>query len=110
MVVCGSIVGSVYIFSLMSLALTFCGVDLGYMINYAMFQRYGRSGYVLKPPAVRLAQKKDLLSKQTLRSFEVTIISVQPLSIPRDALDWKFLIREMWIRMWKLRFMFLIGR
>ncbi|KAF5375654.1 hypothetical protein D9615_009376 [Tricholomella constricta] len=26
--------------------------DLGYMINHAMFQRNGRAGYVLKPPAL----------------------------------------------------------
>jgi phosphatidylinositol phospholipase C, delta len=60
-------------------------VDLGYMINHAMFQRNGRSGYVLKPPAVRLSQKKDLLAKRTLHSFEVTIISAQQLPRPRDA-------------------------
>ena len=55
------------------------------MINHAMFQRNGRSGYVLKPAAVRLSQKKDLLAKRTLHSFEVTIISAQQLPRPRDA-------------------------
>ena len=55
------------------------------MINHAMFQRNGRSGYVLKPPAVRLSQKKELLSKRTLHSFEVTIISAQQLPRSRDA-------------------------
>lgn len=55
------------------------------MINHAMFQRNGRSGYVLKPPAVRPSQKKDLLAKRTLHSFEVTIISAQQLPRPRDA-------------------------
>ena len=55
------------------------------MINHAMFQRNGRSGYVLKPPAIRLAQKKDLLAIRTLHSFEVTIISAQQLPRPRDA-------------------------
>ena len=55
------------------------------MINHAMFQRNGRSGYVLKPPAIRLAQKKDLLAKRTFHSFEVTIISAQQLPRPRDA-------------------------
>ncbi|KAF8799785.1 PLC-like phosphodiesterase [Phlegmacium glaucopus] len=59
--------------------------DLGYMINHAMFQRNGRSGYVLKPPAVRLSHKKDLLAQKTLHSFEVTIISAQQLPRPRDA-------------------------
>ena len=34
-----------------------------------MFQRNGRSGYVLKPPAIRLSQKKDLLTKRTLHLF-----------------------------------------
>lgn len=55
------------------------------MINHAMFQRNGRSGYVLKPPAIRLPQKKDLLAKRTFHSFEVTIISAQQLPRPRDA-------------------------
>lgn len=59
--------------------------DLGYMINHAMFQRNGRSGYVLKPPAIRLSQKKELLAKRTFHSFEVTIISAQQLPKPRDA-------------------------
>jgi phosphatidylinositol phospholipase C delta len=55
------------------------------MINHAMFQRNGRSGYVLKPLAIRLSQKKDLLATRTLHSFEVTIISAQQLPRPRDA-------------------------
>ena len=55
------------------------------MINHAMFQRNGRSGYVLKPPAIRLSTKKELLAKRTLHSFEVTIISAQQLPRPRDA-------------------------
>jgi len=55
------------------------------MINHAMFQRNGRSGYVIKPPAVRLPHNKDLLAKRTLHSFEVTIISAQQLPRPRDA-------------------------
>ena len=55
------------------------------MINHAMFQRNGRSGYVLKPPAIRLPQKKNLMAKRTLHSFEVTIISAQQLPRPRDA-------------------------
>ena len=55
------------------------------MINHAMFQRNGRSGYVLKPPALRLSQKKDILAKRTFHSFEVVIISAQQLPRPRDA-------------------------
>ena len=59
-------------------------IDLGYMINHAMFQRNGRSGYVLKPPAIRLAQK-DLLAKRTMLSFDVNVISAQQLPLPKDA-------------------------
>ncbi|CAA7263434.1 unnamed protein product [Cyclocybe aegerita] len=58
--------------------------DLGFMINHAMFQRNGRSGYVLKPMAIRLAQK-DLLAKRTMYNLEATIISAQQLPLPRDA-------------------------
>lgn len=54
------------------------------MINYAMFQRNGRSGYVLKPEAIRLAQK-DLLAKRTKHIFYVKIISGQQLPRPKDA-------------------------
>ncbi|KAF8877456.1 PLC-like phosphodiesterase [Gymnopilus junonius] len=58
--------------------------DLGYMINHAMFQRNGRSGYVLKPNALRLAQKEHL-AKRTTHSFDVTIISAQQLPRPKGA-------------------------
>lgn len=48
--------------------------DLGYMINQAMFQRNGRSGYVLKPLALRNPEKdKDLLSNRTKHFFDVTV-------------------------------------
>jgi phosphatidylinositol phospholipase C delta len=46
--------------------------DLGYMINHAMFQRNGRSGYVLKPLALR-SQDKSLLSKQTRHYLNITV-------------------------------------
>ena len=65
--------------------ISFVFLDLGYMINHAMFQRNGRSGYVLKPTAIRHAQK-DLLAKRTMHTFSVTIISAQQLPRPRDAL------------------------
>lgn len=55
------------------------------MINHAMFQRNGRSGYVLKPDAIRLAQK-ERLAKRTLHDFVVTVISAQQLPRPKDAL------------------------
>jgi phosphatidylinositol phospholipase C delta len=47
-------------------------IDLGYMINQAMFQRNGRAGYVLKPDALRLSEK-GLLSKRTQHFFDVTV-------------------------------------
>jgi phosphatidylinositol phospholipase C, delta len=50
----------------------FIFADLGYMMNQAMFRRNGRSGYVLKPPAL-LADNGDLLSKHTKHLFEVTV-------------------------------------
>jgi hypothetical protein len=74
-----------FFFSFVDNFFLFWVLDLGYMINHAMFQRNGRSGYVLKPPAIRLSQKKELLAKRTFHSFEVTIISAQQLPKPRDA-------------------------
>lgn len=58
--------------------------DLGYMINQAMFQRNGRSGYVLKPDALRLSEK-GLLSRRTQHFFDVTIISAQQLPRLRNS-------------------------
>jgi phosphatidylinositol phospholipase C, delta len=46
--------------------------DLGYMMNYAMFQRNGRSGYVLKPFALR-SKDKELLTKRTKHFIDVTV-------------------------------------
>lgn len=59
--------------------------DIGYMINHAMFQRNGRIGYVLKPPALRQHAPKELLDKWTLHTFDVTIISAQQLPRPLDS-------------------------
>ncbi|KAG2006701.1 phosphoinositide-specific phospholipase C [Coprinopsis cinerea AmutBmut pab1-1] len=59
--------------------------DLGYMINHAMFQRNGRSGYVLKPAALR-SPNKDELTKKTHHVFQVSIISAQQLPRPKNAL------------------------
>ncbi|KAF9531255.1 hypothetical protein CPB83DRAFT_849645 [Crepidotus variabilis] len=59
--------------------------DLGYMINYAMFQRNGRTGYVLKPAALRQHAPKELLNKQTRHTFDVTVISAQQLPRPRSS-------------------------
>lgn len=58
--------------------------DLGYMINHAMFQRNGRSGYVLKPLALRIPHK-DMLSKRTKHFLVITVISAQQLPRPKDS-------------------------
>lgn len=60
-------------------------LDLGYMMNHAMFQRNGGLGYVLKPRALRLPNQKDLLAQRTEHVFEVGIISAQQLLPPRDC-------------------------
>jgi phosphatidylinositol phospholipase C delta len=70
--------------------------DLGYMINHAMFQRNGRSGYVLKPLALREREKdrgqqikdKDLFTRRTNHYFDVSITSTQQLPRPKD-LSWR---------------------
>ncbi|THU91529.1 PLC-like phosphodiesterase [Dendrothele bispora CBS 962.96] len=56
--------------------------DLGYMINHAMFQRNGRCGYVLKPPALR-PNGRELLSQKTKHFLDLTVISAQQLPLPR---------------------------
>ncbi|KAF6757913.1 phosphoinositide-specific phospholipase C [Ephemerocybe angulata] len=66
-------------------ALNWQTFDLGYMINHAMFQRNGRSGFVLKPLALR-APSKDLLLKRTQHVLQATIISAQQLPRPKNAL------------------------
>ncbi|KAH8112886.1 PLC-like phosphodiesterase [Phellopilus nigrolimitatus] len=58
--------------------------DLGYMINHAMFQRNGRAGYVLKPPAL-CNPNKELLSKRSKHFLDLTIISAQQLPRRKDA-------------------------
>ena len=60
-------------------------IDLGFMINHAMFQRNGRSGYVLKPMALRYLTPKDLLTKRSAHTLHVTVISAQQLPQPRDS-------------------------
>ncbi|KAJ7914426.1 1-phosphatidylinositol-4,5-bisphosphate phosphodiesterase 1 [Mycena leptocephala] len=54
-------------------ALNWQTLDLGNMMNHAMFHRNGGSGY------------KDLLSKKTEHVLEVGIISAQQLPSPKDA-------------------------
>lgn len=59
-------------------------LDLGYMINHAMFHRNGRCGYVLKPAPLRIPQK-DLLSVPKSHYFDISVISAQQLPRPTDA-------------------------
>lgn len=51
--------------------------DTGCMIHYAMFQRNGRSGYVLKPLALR-SPDKALLSKMTKHILDIKVGSHAP--------------------------------
>ncbi|KAF8331226.1 phosphoinositide-specific phospholipase C [Amanita rubescens] len=62
--------------------------DLGYMINHAMFQRNGRSGYVLKPAALRSGgegKKALLLGRRTRYWLDLTVISGQQLPRLKDS-------------------------
>ena len=54
------------------------------MINDAMFRRNGKAGYVLKPQALREAQK-DSLNSRTKLSLKVRVISAQQLPRPRNS-------------------------
>ncbi|KAI0305117.1 1-phosphatidylinositol-4,5-bisphosphate phosphodiesterase 1 [Multifurca ochricompacta] len=65
-------------------ALNWQTCDLGFLINHAMFQRNGRSGYVLKPLALR-SPDKSLLNKRTQHYLDITVISAQQLPLPKDA-------------------------
>ncbi|KAK0236203.1 1-phosphatidylinositol-4,5-bisphosphate phosphodiesterase 1, partial [Armillaria nabsnona] len=58
--------------------------DSGYMINQAMYQRNGRSGYILKPEALRPGGE-SLLEKKTRYTFEVKIVSAQQLPLPKNS-------------------------
>ncbi|KLO18924.1 PLC-like phosphodiesterase [Schizopora paradoxa] len=73
-------------------ALNWQTFDLGYVINHAMFQRNGRTGYVLKPLALRSAANKEELNKRTKHVLDITVISAQQLprrkdSVGRDIVD-----------------------
>lgn len=63
--------------------------DLGYMINHAMFQRNGRSGYVLKPGALRSGGEGKkalaLLGRRTRHWLDLTVISGQQLPRLKDS-------------------------
>lgn len=45
---------------------------MGYMMNYAMFQRNGKSGYVLKPDALRI-KDKEFTKKRTKHFLDITV-------------------------------------
>ncbi|KAG8926409.1 Phospholipase C [Tulasnella sp. 418] len=64
-------------------ALNWQTFDLGYMINYAMFQRNGKCGYVLKPATLRVKDKASL-GNRTEHFLDVTIVSAQQLPRPKD--------------------------
>jgi phosphatidylinositol phospholipase C delta len=56
------------------------------MINHTMFLRNGRSGYVLKPSALRTKDKRqrELITKRTTYCLEIRVISAQQIPRPRD--------------------------
>ncbi|KAF6758093.1 1-phosphatidylinositol-4,5-bisphosphate phosphodiesterase 1 [Ephemerocybe angulata] len=58
--------------------------DMGYVMNQAMFQRNGRSGFVLKPQALR-SPEGELLKKRTQHFLDVRVISAQQLPPLRDS-------------------------
>ena len=60
-------------------------VDLGNMINHAMFQRNGKCGYVRKPAALCINGTKEMLEKRTEHYLDLNIISAQQLPRPRDS-------------------------
>ena len=61
-------------------------LDLGSMINQAMFLRNGKSGYVLKPVSLRPGEHKikEVVSQRKTYALDLTIISAQQLPRPRD--------------------------
>ncbi|KAG8945509.1 Phospholipase C [Tulasnella sp. 419] len=60
--------------------------DMGFALNYAMFQRNGQAGYVLKPDALRLHNGSHTLGERSRHVLDVTIISAQQLPRPKDDL------------------------
>lgn len=60
--------------------------DLGSMINHTMFQRNGKSGYVLKPACLRWKDKKtkDLITARKSYNLRIKVISGQQIPRPRD--------------------------
>ena len=59
--------------------------DLGMMMNWAMFERNGKAGWVLKPETLRLTKRKEDIAKKKRWKFSVTVISAQQLVLPNDT-------------------------
>ena len=57
--------------------------DLGMMLNWAMFERNGKAGWVLKPEALRTKRKEDV-SKKKRWKLCVTVVSAQQLVLPSN--------------------------
>ncbi|KAF8607096.1 hypothetical protein BDV93DRAFT_520006 [Ceratobasidium sp. AG-I] len=58
-------------------------IDMGNMMNQAMFQRNSRAGYLLKPEALRIKDKEPL-TRRTEYILDITVISAQQVPRPRD--------------------------
>ncbi|KAJ7606651.1 PLC-like phosphodiesterase [Roridomyces roridus] len=67
------------------IALNWQTMDMGYMMNHAMFQRNGGCGYVMKPRALRLPNQKEMLGKRTEHVLEVGVVSAQQLPPSKDG-------------------------
>jgi phosphatidylinositol phospholipase C delta len=72
-------------------ALNWQTYDLGAELNTAMFQRNGRSGYVLKPEFLRVKRSgekdKEALARVERYILTVQVLSAQQLPRPRRAVD-----------------------
>ncbi|KAG9099530.1 Phospholipase C [Ceratobasidium sp. UAMH 11750] len=65
-------------------ALNWQTIDLGNMMNQALFQRNNKSGYLLKPEALRLKECKEKLTRRTEYFLDITVISAQQVPRRRD--------------------------
>ncbi|KAG9103442.1 Phospholipase C [Ceratobasidium sp. 370] len=65
-------------------ALNWQTIDLGNMMNQALFQRNNKSGYLLKPEALRLKDCKEKLMRRTEYFLDITVISAQQVPRRRD--------------------------
>lgn len=62
------------------------------MINHAMFQRNERTGYVLKPPPLRIGDKTHLMQRGE-HFLDVTVSYLGSLSCSKSA-DYEFLTTD----------------